>query len=114
MLNLGRLYNELNDPERMEDIYRCAVNAFEKIIERGWQVNRIPYKEFHFSHAYCELCKKFPLGVRYVCRGCYNLPDGWDLCGDCFNNRRTEHPASHEFLRIPSESWEQSHSEKGT
>ena|SRR2546423_14365295 len=105
MLNLGRLYHEINDINQSEDFYKRGVDAFEKIMERDWHVNRIPYDEFYFYPAYCELCKKFPYGVRYVCRGCYNLPDGWDLCGDCYHSRRSDHPASHVFLRIPSENW---------
>ena len=110
MLNLARLYNEIADLERMEEMYECALAAFQNIIEREWEVNRIPYEQFSFYPAFCSLCKRFFAGVRYVCRGCYNLPDGYDLCRDCFQTRKNEHNPLHEFLRIPGENWQQSRS----
>jgi hypothetical protein len=88
----------------MEEMYGRGVTAFENIIEHEWQVNGTPREKFPFYPAFCELCKKFPSGIRYVCRGCYHLPDGYDLCDECYSSRRNEHSPSHEFLRIPSES----------
>ena len=105
---MARLYNEINDLPRMEEMYERAVVALQNIIEREWQVNRTPYEEFSFYPAFCALRKKFFSGVRYLCQGCYDIPDGYDLCDECFHDRRSEHDLSHKFLRIPGEQWQQS------
>jgi len=106
MLNIARLCNEIHNPQRAQEMYERAVTAFENIIEKEWQLNRTPFDQFSFYPAYCALCKQFFSGVRYLCQSCYHLPDGYDLCGNCYKTRRSEHFTAHRFLRIPSEGWE--------
>ena len=56
-----------------------------------------PAKSHEHPNTTCGLCKVSPInGPRFHCGHC----DSFDMCGECFANRHSEHALNHVFVKI--------------
>ncbi|CAB4377613.1 uncharacterized protein OCT59_003956 [Rhizophagus irregularis] len=87
-------YNEIDESNKLNDKLKGDINDLNHLFIEQERVLREKNQQENGIHpAYCNVCNKYIVGVRYKCGHC----DDFDICSNC---ETSNHDRNHVFIKI--------------